>query len=34
MQMINSDKLRAIGYDGRARALHVQLDVGSTLQYV
>jgi hypothetical protein len=33
MKNINSGKLRAIGYDARARILHVQLDGGSTLQY-
>lgn len=33
MKKINSGKLRAIGYDGRARLLQVQLDDGSTLQY-
>lgn len=32
MKKINSGKLRAIGYDARAR-LQVQLDDGSTLQY-
>jgi hypothetical protein len=30
---INSGKLRAIGYDARARILQVELDDGSTLQY-
>ncbi|HLP97813.1 MAG TPA: KTSC domain-containing protein [Sideroxyarcus sp.] len=30
---INSGKLRAIGYDARARILQVQLDNGDTLQY-
>ena len=34
MKKINSGKLRAIGYDSRARLLQVQLDDGSTLQYV
>lgn len=33
MKKINSGRLRAIGYDARARVLHVQLDDGSTLQY-
>jgi hypothetical protein len=33
MKKINSGKLRAIGYDGRARLLQVQLDDGSMLQY-
>lgn len=33
MKKINSGKLRAIGYDARARVLQVQLDNGSTLQY-
>ena len=33
MKKINSGKLRAIGYDARARILQVQLDDGSTLQY-
>ena len=33
MKRINSGKLRAIGYDARARLLQVQLDDGSTLQY-
>ncbi len=33
MKKINSGKLRAIGYDGRARVLQVQLDNGQTLQY-
>ena len=33
MKQINSGKLRAIGYDARARILQVQLDDGSTLQY-
>ena len=33
MKRINSGKLRAIGYDARARILQVQLDNGSTLQY-
>ena len=33
MKKINSGRLRAIGYDGRARMLQVQLDDGSTLQY-
>ncbi len=33
MQKINSGKLRAIGYDERARLLQVQFDNGNTLQY-
>ncbi len=33
MKKINSGKLRAIGYDARARTLQVQLDNGDTLQY-
>jgi len=33
MKKINSGKLRAIGYDKRARLLQVQLDDGSMLQY-
>jgi hypothetical protein len=33
MKKINSGKLRAIGYDARARILQVQLDNGNTLQY-
>lgn len=33
MKKINSGKLRAIGYDARARILQVQLDTGSMLQY-
>ncbi len=33
MKRINSGKLRAIGYDARARLLNVQLDDGTTLQY-
>jgi hypothetical protein len=33
MKKINSGKLRAIGYDARARMLQVQLDDGGTLQY-
>ena len=33
MKKIHSGKLRAIGYDARARLLQVQLDDGSTLQY-
>ncbi|MGA9665520.1 MAG: hypothetical protein WBQ69_03610 [Gallionella sp.] len=31
MKKINSGRLRAIGYDSRARMLQVQLDDGSTL---
>jgi len=33
MTQINSGRLRAIGYDARARILQVQLDDGTTLQY-
>jgi len=33
MKQIHSGKLRAIGYDARARLLQVQLEDGSTLQY-
>lgn len=33
MKKINSGKLRAIGYDARARLLQVQLDDGCMLQY-
>jgi hypothetical protein len=33
MKKINSGRLRAIGYDARARLLQVQLDDGSMLQY-
>ena len=33
MKKINSGRLRAIGYDARARMLQVQLDDGNTLQY-
>ncbi len=33
MKNIRSGKLRAIGYDARARLLQVQLDDGSMLQY-
>lgn len=33
MKKINSGKLRAIGYDARARRLRVQLDDGTTLEY-
>ena len=33
MKKINSGRLRAIGYDARARMLQVQLDDGSVLQY-
>ena len=33
MKKVNSGKLRAIGYDKRARLLQVQLDDGSMLQY-
>jgi hypothetical protein len=33
LKKINSGKLRAIGYDARARNLQIQLDNGDTLQY-
>lgn len=33
MKKINSGKLRAVGYDARARLLQVQLDDGKLLQY-
>ena len=33
MKKVNSGKLRAIGYDARARLLQVQLDDGNILQY-
>lgn len=33
MKKINSGKLRAIGYDAKARILQVQLDNGDTLQH-
>ena len=33
MKKIDSGRLRAIGYDKRARILQVQLDDGSMLQY-
>jgi hypothetical protein len=33
MIKVSSGKLRAIGYDQKARILQVQLDDGSTLQY-
>ncbi|MDD5249579.1 MAG: KTSC domain-containing protein [Rhodocyclaceae bacterium] len=33
MKKINSGKLRAIGYDARARTLRVQFDDSSTLEY-
>lgn len=33
MKKISSGKLRAIGYDARARLLQVDLDDGSRLQY-
>ncbi len=33
MKKINSGRLRAVGYDARARLLQVQLDDGSMLQY-
>lgn len=34
MKKINSGKLRAIGYDARARTLQVHLDNGDALQYL
>jgi hypothetical protein len=34
MKKVNSGKLRAIGYDGRARRLRVQFDDGSLLEHV
>lgn len=33
MTKINAGKLRAIGFDAKARILQVQLEDGSTLQY-
>ncbi|MBI1173927.1 MAG: KTSC domain-containing protein [Sideroxydans sp.] len=33
MKKINSGRLRAVGYDARARMLQVRLDDGSVLQY-
>ena len=33
MNKLNSGRLRAIGYDARARMLQVLLDDGTTLQY-
>ena len=33
MKKINSGKLRAIGYDARARILQIEFDTGRTLQY-
>ncbi len=33
MKRIRSGKLRAIGYDPRARTLRVELDDGSTIDY-
>lgn len=33
MKQINSGKLRAIGYDARARLLRVRLDDGTLLEY-
>lgn len=33
MKRINSGKLRAIGYDSRARVLRVQLDDGNLIEY-
>jgi hypothetical protein len=34
MKPINAGKLRAIGYDARARTLQVQFDNGDTVQYL
>ncbi|WP_459723875.1 KTSC domain-containing protein [Sideroxyarcus sp. TK5] len=34
MKKIDSGRLRAIGYDARARILQVQLDNGDALQYL
>ena len=33
MKRINSGKLRAVGYDARARTLHVEFDNGSVIDY-
>ncbi len=33
MKSINSGKLRAFGYNARARILQVKLDMGDTVQY-
>jgi hypothetical protein len=33
MKKLNSGRLRAAGYDARARILQVQLDTGDMLQY-
>ncbi|HEX8962512.1 MAG TPA: KTSC domain-containing protein [Rhodocyclaceae bacterium] len=33
MKKLSSGKLRAAGYDARARVLRVQLDDGTTLEY-
>lgn len=33
MKKVSAGKLRAIGYDERARVLRVQMDDGSTLDY-
>jgi hypothetical protein len=33
MKKINSGRLRAIGYDARARILRVRMDDGTTLDY-
>jgi hypothetical protein len=33
MKKISSGRLRAIGYDDRARLLRVQMDNGTTLEY-
>lgn len=33
MKRVNSGKLRAVGYDPRARTLRVELDDGSVIEY-
>ena len=33
MKRINSGKLRAVGYDSRARALRVEFDDGALIEY-
>jgi len=33
MKRINSGKLRAVGYDSRARALRVEFDDGTLIEY-
>ncbi len=33
MKRINSGKLRAVGYDARARILRVEFDTGSVIDY-